>query len=421
MTAFLTAMGSGISAKKILEFLIRKSPDLSSKISKALASGISAEKIIQFFSKDQNFEKLKSSMEQEYPMENNANPLVQGENIRSKNLAPDMASGLQRQAPGLIGAGVGLGAGMALKHALPNLLKGSISEISQKNQEIPQQPPVPNVSPNISQPAQIQQPKVISNPKEYLEKLGVKDQVDSMLASKNTPEAIAATLGMKKNGMAKIDPELLENVDAYAKTAQQGEVKTGMELTQPEEERKPISKKELVSSSKGVGTVKEIRGDVALIDVDGNMHKVDVDELETEPPDIAELYDNLFNAIPDQFKSRMMNYAGYDEDANELLFRPHGGAAYVYKNIPQEFAEILKNRLHRAKTTGKNMYGMWHEGDASYGAGMSALIKELQAQYGGKGKEYVRKYNTLFDILGVPHEEKKRKEEEKRRKRKGIS
>ncbi len=185
-----------------------------------------------------------------------------------------------------------------------------------------------------------------------------------------------------------------------------------------DQEKPKIEKNSVVSSPNGVGEVKSIKEKTALVDIDGKLTKVNVEDLESEPPDIADLYDNLFNAIPKEYQSRMMNYAGYDEDANELIFRPHGGAAYVYKDIPPQFAEDLKNRLHNAKTTGKNMYGMWNEGDPSYGAGMSALIKELQKTYGGKGKEYVRKYNTLFDILGIPHEEKKRKEQEERRKRK---
>lgn len=186
-------------------------------------------------------------------------------------------------------------------------------------------------------------------------------------------------------------------------------------------EKPTLEKNSTVATPNGIGEVKEIRNGKALVEVDGKLHKVNEEELEAEPKDIADLYDDLFNAIPEQYKSRMMNFAGYDEENNELLFRPHGGAAYVYKDIPPEFAEDLKNKLHRAKTTGKNMYGMWYEGDQSYGAGMSALIKKLQAQYGGKGKEYIRKYNTLFDILGIPHEEKKRKEQEERRRRKGIS
>lgn len=192
------------------------------------------------------------------------------------------------------------------------------------------------------------------------------------------------------------------------------------EMEEMEPELGKIEKKATVISPVGVGEVKEIRNGKALIEVDGKKHQVNENELEGEPTDIAELYDNLLKAIPDEYKSRVVNFAGYDEEHNELLFRPHGGSAYVYKDIPESFANELKNRMHKAKTTGKNSYGMWYEGDQSYGAGMSKLIKDLQAHYGGKGKEYVRKYNTLFDILGIPHEAKMAKEEEQRAAKRSV-
>ena len=113
MTALLTALGSGMSAKKILEYLMRKSPELSPKISTALASGISAEKLLKFFSNSKNFERLKTSMEDAYPMETNANPLVQAENIRGQNLGTDMASGLQRATPSILGTVGTVGSSMA--------------------------------------------------------------------------------------------------------------------------------------------------------------------------------------------------------------------------------------------------------------------------------------------------------------------
>ena len=108
MTAILTALGSGLSARKILEYLMRKSPELAPKIQSSLALGLSAEKILGFFSKEKNFEKLKSSMEKQYPMNSNANPLVQAENIRGQNLGQDPASALQRNLPGIAAGTVAL-------------------------------------------------------------------------------------------------------------------------------------------------------------------------------------------------------------------------------------------------------------------------------------------------------------------------
>jgi hypothetical protein len=203
MTALLAALRSGISAKKILEFLMRKSPEFAPKISKALASGITAEKVLGFFTKGQNFEKLKAVMENEYSMENNANPLVQAQNVRDRNLANDPASSLKRSAPGILGAIGSAGLGMALNHALPNQLKDSIPETLQKNQEIPQQPPVnpvpptaPQVQPvssTLPQGNAIVQPQGISNISDVLSKYpGFIQKVQDLRNSGNNAISISS-------------------------------------------------------------------------------------------------------------------------------------------------------------------------------------------------------------------------------------
>ncbi len=494
-----SVLSRGFTSKQVIDFILRKYPQHADKIKSAMAAGFSVDQVLKYISGG------RKALTEESPA------LTEHEQTRKIDIG--RRETVNKGALGAAAlAATSLAAPMAtaaLGRAIPNSLKGMTPSLTtalqqQTQQPIPpQQPPLvqPSVNtsqPNIPQTQPITQPEQIINPEEYLEKRGVLQKVKEMLSAKNTPEAIAATLGIKdKSGRlkAEVDPELLENIEALAKK-QPAEVPKTVEfpehrntgtpiernlpsnkrVEQFEESRKkirknfdslsqedkileridflkenldlydydkdqieqvkkeisklekeykeytneslPIKKNETVVSPQGVGEVKEIRNGKAIVEIDGKKHQVDEDDLESEPKDVADLYDDLFNAIPDQYKSRMMNYAGYDEESNELLFRPHGGAAYVYKDIPPEFAEELKNRLHKAKTSGSNMYGMWSEGDQSYGAGMSKLIKELQAQYGGKGKEYVRKFNTLFDILGIPHEEKKRKEQEKRRKRK---
>lgn len=220
MTALLSALGSGVSAKKILNYFIRKSPEMAPKISSALAAGISADQVVKFFSKDKNFEKLKGQLQSQYLTDFNANPIVQGETVRGQNLGSDMASGLQRQAPSLLGGAAALGAGMALKHALPNPLKDPIQRTAEQNPVASQQPPILGNA-NIQQPVNPVQPEVISNPKEYLEKLGILDRVKSLLKTGNTPEAVAAAIGMKRSGEAKIDPELLKNIEEFSKLSQE--------------------------------------------------------------------------------------------------------------------------------------------------------------------------------------------------------
>ena len=202
MAAFLPALASGMSAKKILDFIMRQSPQLAPKITKVLASGMTADKVLSFFSKGKNLEKLRASMEKQYPMENNSNPLVQAENVRGQNLGRDMASGLHRAAPGIIGGAAALGAGMALKHALPNSLtapqQGKTPEnpITPSNSpppipiENPQAPSVPALNPPIiPQDTNIQQPK--QNYIDVLTKHNVKEKIDQLLKSGNGPEEVS--------------------------------------------------------------------------------------------------------------------------------------------------------------------------------------------------------------------------------------
>jgi hypothetical protein len=425
MNPFYQALDEGYSAEDVLGYISKTIPKMLPSIKKARNAGYTVQQILGFLSKK---------------FESNYRPGMSESEIHAANRRSDAEMtkhGLKILGTVAAAPLAGAAARSVLSRALPASLAPSTGQITSgtdiadqiANQPQPslplgrsmisteQQPPnqlqssssqPPSETQNIPQVSEVKQPEVKTiNADELLTKHKFKQKVDDILKAGNDAEQTAAFF-------KKFYPQLAKDVEKEAG------IPLDQVIDQYTSQKPTIKKNLLVATPKGVGEVKETREGESLVDIDGKMHKVSDEEIETEPEDIADLYDRLFEAIPDQYKSRMMNYAGYDEEANELLFRPHGGAAYVYKNIPQEFAEELKNRLHRAKTTGKNMYGMWHEGDQSYGAGMSALIKQLQAQYGGKGKEYVRKYNTLFDILGIPHEEKKRREEEKRkRKRSG--
>lgn len=389
MAALLQALGGGISARAILAFLTRKSPELAPKIAKALAGGITAEKIVQFFSKDKNFEKLKQSMEEEYPMENNSNPLVQAQNVRNQNMGSDMGSGLQRAAPGIVGAGAAAGLGMALNHALPNLLKTPMLGKEQKNQEIPQQPPIvpsaptpsaPPVTPNqpnsqsnpsITQPANIQQPE-----ENIAQEIQRKEALD---AFKNKG---------KKKSILEEEKERFEK--GYGKQPINDILP---ESTDSVEDKKSIAKNETVSSPQGIGEVKEIRGDKALIDVDGKLHKVNLDELEAplfSDDEVADAYDNLMAKIPEEHRSGFISWAGYDEDRNVLGFIPRGGKYEELKDITPEEAQKIKEGKGVARTTGETREGLWVMGEDTRGGIISQIIhdrrKKHKAQEEKQGK-----------------------------------
>lgn len=176
----------------------------------------------------------------------------------------------------------------------------------------------------------------------------------------------------------------------------------------PQQESTQINKVILPDGREG--TIESVKDGIAKINIDGETKHRKLDEVIQEK-DVGQLYTELYERIPEEYRSAMINIAAYDPNHNELLFTPYDGAQYVYSNIPKEFADKLKDAMFKAKTTGSNMYGAWAEGEASRGAGLSQLIKELQAHYGGKGKEYVRKYEKVFDSLGLPKAQNKEKQQ----------
>ena len=392
MTPILSALGSGISAKKILEYLMRKSPELAPRITKALASGLSAEKIMGFFSKEKNFDKLRQSIQQEYSLENNANPMVQGENIRSKNLAPDMASNLQRNVGPAIGTAASAATAYALSRAIPKSLQGATSQTTLPGnpQQTPQtQSSLPPVNPaNIPQQAQQNQapsampsapispssppvqPEVNNMPTKtpdvrgILDKYGLSQHVDKLSERNKDPKQIAAVLysrfpkEMKQfqdeagkhmedaigdylaSSQNALKPtELVENPQISPKNAQNPSLneKKSLKVDEPSynaPEEKPIAKSDIVASPQGVGEVKEIRGGEAIIDVDGKLHKVKEDDLQPEPEEVkqAKLGFDLKD-IPEDLRSAPLNEVYLPHDRRHITVKYNAGLKpirYIY-------------------------------------------------------------------------------------------
>jgi hypothetical protein len=428
MNPILEALNSGFSAKKVLDFIKNMNPDLANKINLAINSGHSIEKILQFITRSgKNLDKMLPK------------------SAPSANVYQQAQSGIHEEIPRIAkGAaaigGTALGA-YALSRAIPQAI---IPEILPAQAQIPfsprslagqlpkqigqvapaqaQVPPDPmQQAAQQVQPAKPIVPQV--SPDIIIEQMGVKDRVDTMLQAGNSPDAIAATLTSLGRNRGKTDADLVKVINDYAAS------RPVVPTVQPEQ-KMPSPKVESIQFEKptdmrvyevgnlallpkgDIGEIEAIKNGIAKVNVDGRITHRKLDDLEEMPisqPDLATLYENLIQAIPNELKSKVINFAGYDPNANELIFRPHNGPAYVYKNIPPEFAEKLKNAMFQAKTSGENFYGSWSEGGPSRFAGLSQLIKELQKEYGGKGKEYVRKYETLVDILAEPEKAKKEK------------
>ncbi len=445
MNPLLTALGSGMSAKKILEYLARRIPALSPKIAKALAGGITAEKLVNYFSKDENLEQIRNSNEKDYSLQNNANPLVQAQNVRSQNLGTDMASGLQRAIPKAIGTAAQVGGAYALSRAIPKMLQSpeapnslpqAIQTENQRQTPLNQptsQPPEPINLPNtIPQATQIPQPEGIINPKDFLDKLGVTQKVDAMLQAKNNPEAIAAALSIDKTGkkvVGQIDPELTGAIDAYSKLPknepelEQQAIPAPILQPEPlvpepeakiEEPIKPIMKDQTVSSPEGIGEVKEIRGDNALIEIDGKLKKVPVEDLEEEPEDVIETVQSLLK-IPEVDRSSIVSLFTYDPSDKEMYIQFHNGETYKYLDVDPEKVFKIANKMGIPVSEGRNIFGAWSPEDKkSLGA---TLIKEIinDAKYkkskkGESENPNYRQLETLYDYwTSLRHKPKRKK------------
>jgi hypothetical protein len=302
----------------------------------------------------------------------------------------------------------------------------------------PLQPPVaPTISqPQSSIPSQVK-PNIAT---EILNKFpGVESKINDMLASKNTPEAIAQYFKQfNPSQTKKLEKEagvsIQEIISEYVAKKQTEEPKSmepqGQELDVPEEtaevETPKIETGHTVVSPQGMGEVKAIRNGKAIIEVDGKKHQVNEDELIQSPipeKDLADLYDDLVSGIEKatgKQVSRNVDWAGYDPNTNELAYKPHGSdKLYAYEDISPDDVELLTSLLTQRKSTGENFIGAWQAGTESpIGAAMYQLIKKLQAERGGKGSEYKNKYETIYDALEPAKKAAKEKHAERKKKAK---
>ena len=205
----------------------------------------------------------------------------------------------------------------------------------------------------------------------------------------------------------------------------QNQTDTGTEQ-QPirkEPEERPIQKGDLVATRGGFfGSIKDTRNGKALVDVAGRVHQIATGDLISSPlpeKDLADLYDDVIQGIEKETGeevSRNVELAGYNPSTNNLLYIPHGGAAYVYSNISPEDAKNLTNVLQQRKTTGENYIGAWFAGTKSpIGHEMSNLVRKLQSERGGKGNEYEEKFETIYRALEPAAKASKKKRAEKKK------
>lgn len=431
------AMSSGFTADQILDFILKKFPKHAGKISTALSHGFSADQILRQLSGGKksvvegethgmtDFEKTRNRDREKQQSINKGAASLAGTAAGTAALgfaaplamnaftsaAPAAAKVLQRAAPQIFGPGSiptqaeNLGAtdiqGQPPQTQIQStLLEPTQSSASDQLNHLASQPPV-NVSPNITQPTEMQQPKTNTiDASKVLDDMKITNKVDELIKSGNDPESVSAYF-------KKFYPAQVKEVEKKAEQDFENVINSHIQNKgKPKDVANP-NKGSLVAYSQGVGKVKEIRNGQALIDVDGKLHKVKEEELIQSPipeKELADLYDDLISGIEKksgQQVSRNVDWAGYDPNSNELAYKPHGSEKlYVYDDISPEDIDMLTNLMTQRKSTGQNYVGAWEKGSTSpIGTGMYQLIQKLQKERGGKGNEYRSRYDTIYDAI----------------------
>lgn len=454
MSPLFYSLAQGYTANQILQFLVGANPKLKKPISAAAAAGYTVDQIVNFLSdKEENnmagkymsSHQIEAKKKKEY--EQKAISAIKGG--AALGISALGAYALSRAIPPALQAAQAAAGGQlpgppppggtppqtppavpgraqpAVGNQPPGTPPAGPAPIAPINAPQAQTPPIQPQG--MAQPTQTGttapvnpiQPTIPSS--QVLSQMSLKDKVDTMRKAGNTPEAIAAALNMQltsgqrkwfgeqlKSGSVKPLQEIVKDYfnEVPLQTSEVPRSTAEVPL-QTEEEVKPISKGITVASPKGIGQVKEIRGDQALIESDGKIHKANVDELIESPipeKDLADLYDEMIAGIEKQTGkqvSRNVEWSGYDPKVNELAYKPHGSDKfYVYDDISPEDVNILTSFLTQRKSTGQNFIGAWEAGSESpIGAAMYQLIKKLQAERGGKGNEYKARFETIYDAL----------------------
>lgn len=223
---------------------------------------------------------------------------------------------------------------------------------------------------------------------------------DSLKQGKDTFSGVKEPLIQKAKPL--FDKGLIKSPEDLKKFAN-GELK----------DQQKIEKNATVAIPQGVGEVKGISNGQALVEVDGKVHKVPEEELETEPEDVIKTVQELLK-IPEVDRSSIVSLFTYDPDDKEMYIQFHNGETYKYFDVDSEKVFKVANKMGIPVTQGKNIFGAWSPEDKkSLGA---TLIKEIindpkykKPKKGEKENPNYRQLETLYDYWEKLRKKSKRK------------
>lgn len=452
MTAIAQALNSGYGVEKILRYLAQTNPKLSHQITSALEAGHTAEHVLNFISR--NEKKLAKFS----PAKQQVN---RSENLY-KTAQKDIHPSLKGAANFALGTASAIGGGYALSRALPKALQSSLGNLgnaqaqlqstgmqpnisqqpsspmntaltgqnplpNQSQGQVPnqapnvtsQQPPVNPVSPNIAQAGQNLQPEVKTiNPTDLLENLGSKKKIDELIKAGNDAGGVT---GYFKKFHPKIAKDIeekagkdFENVIAeYIAGPKEKKLSEMIGKETAPEETPKIEKKSTVMAPQGVGEVKEIRGDNALVEVDGKLHKMPIEDLEEEPEEVIQTVQELLK-IPEVDRSSVVSLFTYDPEDEQMIIQFHNGTSTKYLDVKPEKVQEIAQKMGIPVTQGKNIFGAWSPEDKkSLGATLiQQIINDPKYKKAKKGEEpnpNYRNLETLYDYWEKLRKKPKRK------------
>jgi len=467
MNPIAQGLALGYSAQKLIGFLSKAFPSLTPKIRQAQRNGHTAEQVLGFLSKTMDNEVPKGVSQQEVLKATDRNQ----EMLTKHGLAALGGSAatyaLSRAIP-RIAQGLLPGAGQPPPAAPnPNPVHGQPGAAPQTQQmpgvqnnqpnALPQQPPVNQVAGNIPQAPQPQQPK--TNITQLFNKHNAIEKIDDLIKSGNGAETVAAYFKKFFPQMVKdIEKETGGTVeDAIGRYAEEKQAapqeqkmleSEGKKLDVPKEtgevkqETKPISKNEIVASPQGVGEVREIRGDKALVEVDGKLHKVDIEDLEGEPEEVKNSkFDFDLADVPEDLRSAPLNEVYTPSDRRHVTVKYNAGlkpVRYLYyrkdgRPLSEDYVNKIKEGTQLPVSSGMSFWGVWNadKSDSRGAANYEELVKNSQEEgtQDDPNKEYwfvkeeavyEHPYMELKGKKELRELEKKFNEERKKRKKKAT-
>ena len=470
------ALANGFTADQVLDFVMRQFPKHTSKIKRAISSGFTAEQILRHFTKSPE-ESGEGEIQTEHA-KTMGKDIQQKENINKRGLQAAALAAATAGGAYALGRIPGAVQGQVLpalagQAQLPQMGGKTIS-LGHMPMQVPPNPTPTNPTPqggptptsnspmgNVPNPGAIQPvsppPTAPTAPpmnfEPLLQKTGAKSIIDAWMKN-NPPDIIAPGMrGLYPKMVKDIEkeskkpfeevineyiansvqnpPENMQNPADSAEMQQSPEeIQSLFEENPPESEKLTptlqgekleVMKGDSVETPKGVGEVKEIRNDKALVSIDGKIHQFnkgdlevqpetegnlailpngDIGEVESEEGDIAKVNVNgdlrdtpneelerepagveravrqVLNSIPESKKSSSMASMVMVPQDNMLLIQFHDGKWAWYKDFPEHLYKKIAAGMYEPKTQGKTGIAEYKPGVIdSRGAGFDQEIR----------------------------------------------